>query len=88
MIKEQQIGGSHYKKLSIQPIEYILRNGLGYCEGNVIKYITRYKDKNGLEDLKKAKQYIDFLIEAYEDVDLSKFEQEETKDWSVKCYNK
>ena len=60
---ETQIGGDHYKELSIQPIEYILANKLGFCEGNIIKYITRYKSKNGLEDLKKAKHYIDMLIE-------------------------
>lgn len=62
---DTQIGGDHYKELSIQPIEYILANKLGFCEGNVIKYITRYKSKNGLEDLKKAKHYIDMLIENY-----------------------
>nr|DAR34910.1 MAG TPA: nucelotide kinase [Caudoviricetes sp.] len=62
---ETQVGGDHYKELSIQPIEYILANKLGFCEGNVVKYITRYKSKNGLEDLKKAKHYIDMLIENY-----------------------
>lgn len=61
-----QIGGDHYNKKNIQPIDYILANELNFCEGNVIKYITRYKDKNGVEDLKKAKQYIDFLIKEYE----------------------
>jgi len=58
-----QEGGGHYKKLPIQPVEYITKNNIGYCEGNVIKYISRYKDKNGLQDLKKAKHYIDLLIE-------------------------
>ena len=57
-----QEGGDHYK-LPIQPIEYIMKNNLNFCQGNVVKYITRYKDKNGLEDLKKAKHYIDLLIE-------------------------
>jgi hypothetical protein len=60
----EQVGGNHYKDMAIQPIEYILKNGLGYCEGNVIKYISRYQFKNGVEDLKKAKHYIDLLIEA------------------------
>ena len=60
---EHQVGGSHYKNKSIQPIDYIIGNNLGFCEGNVIKYVTRYKDKNGVEDLMKAKQYIEFLIE-------------------------
>jgi hypothetical protein len=60
---ETQIGGSHYKKLKIQPIEYIMANDLGFCEGNIVKYISRYKDKGTpVEDLKKIKQYCDFLI--------------------------
>lgn len=63
--KREQVGGIHYKNKKIQPIDYIMDNELGFCEGNVVKYITRYKDKNGLEDLKKAKQYIEFLIEGY-----------------------
>ena len=58
-----QIGGNHYKNLKIQPIEYIMANNLNYCQGNAIKYLTRYKDKNGLEDLKKAKHYINILIQ-------------------------
>ena len=58
-----QVGGGHYKELKIQPIEYILENNLGYCEANVVKYITRWRSKNGVEDLRKAKHYIDFLIE-------------------------
>lgn len=58
-----QIGGNHYEKRKIQPIEYIENNSLGFHEGNVIKYITRYKDKNGVEDLKKALWYIERLIE-------------------------
>jgi hypothetical protein len=61
----KQVGGTHYEVMGIEPIEYILSNGLGYCEGNVIKYVSRYKNKNGLEDLLKARSYIDFLIEEY-----------------------
>ena len=64
---EEQIGGSHYKDCQIQPVEYIVRNGLDFLEGNIIKYVTRWKDKNGIEDLKKAKQYLDKLIELNED---------------------
>ena len=52
---------THYDFV-IQPIEYILRNGLGFCEGNVVKYISRWKMKNGRDDLLKAKHYIDILI--------------------------
>lgn len=61
-----QVGGSHYKKYAIQPTEYIMKNNLSFCEGNVIKYVTRYKDKNGIEDLKKARHYLDILIEELE----------------------
>lgn len=58
-----QVGGSHYKNLKIQPIKFTMENNLNFCQGNVVKYVTRYKDKNGLEDLKKARHYIDLLIE-------------------------
>lgn len=62
-LAREQVGGDHYKDKAIEPIDYILANGLSFCEGNVVKYITRYKDKNGIEDLEKAKQYIEFLID-------------------------
>lgn len=61
----KQVGGTHYSDMAIQPIDYITKNGLGYIEGNIIKYISRYRSKNGLEDLKKARHYIDMLIEGY-----------------------
>lgn len=61
-----QIGGSHYKDKAIQPWDYIISNGLGYLEGNIVKYVSRYKEKNGLEDLKKARHYLDKLIETQE----------------------
>ena len=53
----------HYANNKIEPIDYIIANGLTYCEGNVVKYITRWRHKNGIQDLKKAKQYIDFIID-------------------------
>ena len=59
----EQVGGDHYSKLAIQPVTYINANGLSYLQGNVIKYVTRYKDKNGLQDLEKAKHYVEMLIE-------------------------
>jgi len=59
----EQVGGDHYSKLAIQPVEYITKNKLSYLAGNVIKYVTRYKDKNGLQDLQKAKHYVEMLIE-------------------------
>ena len=61
--KDTQVGGEHYQ-LAIQAIEYILANDIGFCEGNVIKYMTRWKEKGGVEDLRKAKHYIELLIES------------------------
>jgi hypothetical protein len=59
----QQVGGNHYKDKSIQPWDYIASNGLGYLEGNVVKYVSRWREKGGLEDLKKAQHYLSKLIE-------------------------
>ena len=58
-----QIGGGHYKKLAIQPVEYIHANQIPFIEGNVIKYVTRWRDKGGIADLEKAKHFIDLLLE-------------------------
>ena len=63
---EIQVGGNHYKDLAIQPIEYIFANDIGYAEGNIIKYVSRWKSKNGIQDLKKARHYLDLLIEHLE----------------------
>jgi hypothetical protein len=60
---DKQEGGGHYKGFTIQPIEFIHTNDIPYIEGNVIKYICRHRQKNGLEDLLKAKHYIDLLIQ-------------------------
>ena len=60
---EVQVGGDHYKKYKIQPVEYIHSNGIPFIEGNIIKYVTRWRDKNGVKDLEKAKHFIDLLIE-------------------------
>ena len=60
---KEQVGGDHYSKLDIQPAVYAERNNLSYLQGNAIKYITRYKDKNGVEDLAKAMHCIKILIE-------------------------
>ncbi len=59
---DKQIDGEHYQ-LEIQPWDYITLNRLGYLEGNIIKYVTRHKEKHGVKDLEKAKHYIDKLIE-------------------------
>jgi hypothetical protein len=63
---ENQVSGTHYKDKDIQPWDYIAANGLGYFEGNVVKYVSRWKRKGGVEDLKKARHYLDKLIELSE----------------------
>ena len=60
---KKQVGGSHYKKYKIQPVEFIIKNNIGFCEGNIIKYILRFKYKGGIADLEKAKHYIELLID-------------------------
>ena len=61
--KEQQIGGDHYKDYEIQPVEFIMRNEIPFCEGNAIKYLCRWRKKGGIDDLLKARHYIDLLID-------------------------
>ena len=58
-----QIAGTHYKDKAIQPWDYIVANKLGYLEGNIVKYVSRWKDKGGIDDLRKARHYLDKLIE-------------------------
>ena len=58
-----QVGGNHYTKLAIQPMEYSMRNKLDPLQHSAIKYVTRFRDKGGIQDLEKAKHVIDMLIE-------------------------
>ena len=60
---DKQIGGSHYKKMKIQPSRFVIENELLFPEGNVIKYICRHRFKNGKEDLEKAVHFIEMIIE-------------------------
>lgn len=60
---EKQVDGNHYKDMAIQPIIYIYANEIPFIEGNVIKYVSRWKNKNGIKDLEKARHLIDMLIE-------------------------
>jgi len=62
---DMQVGGAHYKDGTIQCWDYIVSNNIGYLEGNVIKYVSRYKNKNGMQDLLKAQHYLAKLIESY-----------------------
>ena len=58
---DKQIGGKHYKDYKIQPIDFIMKNKLNFIQGNVIKYICRYENKNGIEDINKAIHYCELL---------------------------
>lgn len=60
---DRQVAGDHYKGKAIQPWDYIASNKLGYFEGNVVKYVSRWRDKGGVADLEKARHYLDKLIE-------------------------
>lgn len=60
---DSQVGGTHYKEMPLQPIEYIMANNLPYCEANVIKYITRHALKGGKQDVEKAIHYCQLLLE-------------------------
>lgn len=62
-----QIGGGHYKGMAIQPMEYSMKNGLDPCQHTIIKYVSRYRYKGGIEDLEKAKHCIDMLIKFEQD---------------------
>lgn len=57
-----QIGGDHYTKMAIQPMEFSMANKLDACQHTIIKYVSRFRDKNGIQDLEKAKHVIDMLI--------------------------
>lgn len=70
---DYQVDGDHYQKMEIQPIDYILANKLGFCEGCIVKYISRWRSKGGVNDLRKIKQFCEFLIESeLEKMDLKK----------------
>lgn len=60
---KRQVAGSHYKDMAIQPVEFCMKNNLNFCVSSTIKYLCRYKSKNGKQDLEKARHFIDLLIE-------------------------
>ena len=73
---DTQIGGGHYKGMAIQPMEYSMKNGLDACQHTAIKYISRFRNKGGIQDLEKAKHCIDMLIE---------FEKKATQERDLTC---
>ncbi len=60
---DRQIGGAHYRSQPIQPWDFIVANDLGFLDGNVVKYVARFRHKDGIQDLEKARHYLDKLIE-------------------------
>jgi hypothetical protein len=60
---DTQHGGRHYKGCAIEPWDFIAANEIGFFEGNAIKYLTRWREKGGVDDLRKAQHYIEKLIE-------------------------
>ncbi len=64
-VNENQVGGTHYLKCGIQPWDYALANNMDVVAGYVIKYVTRHKEKNGAQDLRKAIHCIEKLIDFY-----------------------
>jgi hypothetical protein len=62
------ISPSYYQKGSIEVTDYITSNEMSFIEGNIIKYVTRYKDKSGIQDLRKARWYLDKLIQTQMDI--------------------
>lgn len=70
--QDKQIGGSHYKDFHIQPYEFISKNDLSFFQGNVIKYVCRYLNKNGIQDLEKIIHYCELEIKKMKDTNGNK----------------
>ena len=64
---DTQVGGDHYRKFKIQPTEFIHKNGIPFIEGCVIKYVVRWRDKNGIQDIDKAIHFLQLLKELEND---------------------
>lgn len=77
---EHQEGGSHYKDMAIQPVEFIVANKIPYREANAIKYACRHSAKNGIEDIKKAIHYLEMIRDEYEKNQNSVHEPQELVD--------
>ncbi len=73
---DEQVSGSHYREMAIQPVEYITQNRLGFLEGAIIKYVSRHRAKNGAEDIEKAIHCARLLLElTYADQEIERIEK-------------
>ena len=70
--QSRQVGGSHYKKMKIQPYEFIAKNDLSFFQGNVVKYVCRYQRKGGAEDIKKIMHYCQLELLKMKDMEKKK----------------
>lgn len=61
-VLNSEVGGTHYSRMKIQPIEYIMANNLPFADGNVVKYISRHRFKNGAEDVEKVIHYCKLIL--------------------------
>lgn len=61
---DRQVAGRHYQGMAVQPVEFILANDMGFCEGSALKYFSRWRRKGGVEDLRKGKHFVEILLEA------------------------
>ena len=88
--QDRQVGGKHYKNFCIQPYEFISKNNLSFFQGNVVKYVCRYLNKNGIEDLEKIIHYCQLEIKKIKDVKNNVFNSKHViteKEW-LKRFNK
>ena len=63
LANDRQVGGSHYRKGKIQHWDYVLANDIPYLEAMIIRYVGRWRDKDGMKDLRKAQHFLEKLIE-------------------------
>ena len=73
--QSRQVGGNHYKDFHIQPYEFISKNNLSFFQGNVVKYVCRYLNKNGIEDLEKIKHYCELEIKKLKDLNDKRYKK-------------
>lgn len=80
---KNQIGGNHYQDLVIQPTEYIIKNNIPFAEGNVIKYVSRHKQKGKEQDIKKAIHYLSMILETTYNIKTNTIYYDNTQDTTI-----
>jgi hypothetical protein len=80
---KNQIGGNHYQDLVIQPTDYIIKNNIPFAEGNVIKYVSRHKQKGKEQDIKKAIHYLSMILETTYNIKTNTIYYDNTQDTTI-----